>query len=700
MAREQSRQHIDSSGGRSGSADGRLNRRSYLKLAGAATAAAVAAATAAGASDGDYDVIEVDPGERRVIRVDSGETFENAVIDVSADGASAIITAMGTNWTIRNVGWRGVSADETFIGCADSGGNTSTIENVYMGDGAEPGHRNGLGIWLGRDHSGHLDINRVNIQMMGDNSFYLSAPHHYGDNGTVHLRNCYSRNSWVAHYRLGNGTLENCVAVNEATDVDERHGRGVWAWDPGPVEVRGCHFAMNGYHYSFRNGGNGEGASEISVTDTEWDTGFNGGYFDPHGPVNFEGGNGNDPEDFYPEGCPTSPEEAAGGEGATGGSREYDHTLRLEGEAEYYLEVDEELAPRSGFEQYLEYGEAYGEDWADWWVSTWTEWRFNGDVTRLDLEDVNDLTVYLDGEEIDPDDLGENSPSNEDEGDDESETQILRMEGVGDYAFETDGTVEPTDELAQFLTEGEAYGEDWADWYLTGSWTEWRVTGDFERFEVDAYDGTAPDLTFFLDGEEVTPEELGVTGLGDDSTTTIRMEGVGEYYFETDGTVEPNEDLARFLEQGDSYGENWADWYLTGSWTEWEVTGEFTTFEVSAHDGTEPDLTFYRDGEAVDPAELGVSGLDDPGERVLRLEGTADYAFETDGTVEPDPEIAQWVTEGEGYGDDWADWWLSDSWTQWHVSGRFTAFDLEAVDGDGPDVTVFLDGEEVDPAEL
>ena len=287
-----------------------LTRRSYVRsLAAVAAATTSVAAIGTATADDDYEVIELDPGERLVVDVGDGETLENKIYDQSADGAQTVITAYGTDWTVRNVGVKGKnSGNDAQFGVADTGNGTSTIENVYLGDGAIDQHRAGLGIWVAPEHNGHIDIERVNIQEMGDNSFYCSAPGSAGG-GTVDIDHCYSANSWVSHFRLAEGSVTNSVAVN-----DERHqdGRGVWAWPSGPVEVRDCHIAMNGRHYSLVAGA--EGPSQIDVYDTEYDTDYNSGLNEPHGgSVNLYEGNGNNPEDFVPEGCPTSPEEAATG---------------------------------------------------------------------------------------------------------------------------------------------------------------------------------------------------------------------------------------------------------------------------------------------------------------------------------------------------------------------------------------------------
>ncbi len=289
---------------------GGLTRRSYVR---SLTAVAAATTSVAGigtvSADDDYELVELEAGERRVVEVGDGETLENKLYDQSADGAQTVITAYGSEWTVRNVGVRGEnSGDDAQFGVADTGNATSTIENVYLGDGAIDRHRAGLGIWVSPDHNGHIDIERVNIQEMGDNSFYCSAPGSAGG-GTVDIDRCYSANSWVAHFRLAEGSVTNSVAVN---DENHQDGRGVWAWPSGPVEVRDCHIAMNGRHYSLVAGA--DGPSRIDVYDTEYDTTYNGGLNEPHGgSVEFHGDNGTDPEDFVPEGCPTSPEGAATG---------------------------------------------------------------------------------------------------------------------------------------------------------------------------------------------------------------------------------------------------------------------------------------------------------------------------------------------------------------------------------------------------
>ena len=485
---------------------GLLHRRAYLTLAGTAAAGtALGAATGAVAAE-SYDVVEVPAGEREVVRVGSGETFENVLFDITASGAAVTIAAYGTGWSLRNIGIKGrYSANQAVIGAADTGGGSSTIENVYIGDGAEAGHRVGLGIWVSPDHNGHLDIERVNIQEMGDNSFYCSAP---GGQGTVDIRNCYSANSWVSHFRLARGTVENCVALN-----DERHqdGRGVWAWAPGTVEVSGCDLEMNGRHYAIVAGANTPGAV-VTVEDTQWDDSFNGGYRDNNGQIQWGSGNGNSPDGSrVPEGCPTTPEEAAAGtEGSSDRTdradeedvesereRSLPHAVRFEGSDEgvtrYEFEVDGEVEPSTDEDSTIDASTEIEGGVVHGVVANWKDaFRFDGELTQLTLD--GPARVFVDGEEIDPDDVGVALP------------HTLAVEGGGEpasYEITVDGTIE---------VDGDDDPE--ADvTVVSGTTVQSSNATSTQRFR---FSGALTDVTFtdgdatvLVDGEEIDPDAYG-----------------------------------------------------------------------------------------------------------------------------------------------------------------------------------------------
>ncbi|WP_247728446.1 hypothetical protein [Halovivax limisalsi] len=391
-----------------------LGRRRYLGLAGAATAAVglVGSASTLATNDG-YETIVVGAGDHRLLTVGAGETLENVLVDVTADGASATIDAHASGTRIRNVGFRGRMDDPPtgIIGVSETGGGTSVVENVYLGDGAGRGHRNGLGVWVSPAHSGHLLIDRVNVQEMGDNSFYCSAS---GDRGTVALRNCYSANSWVAHYRLARGSVDNCVALNDERRDD---GRGIWAWSPGAVEVTDCDLATNGRHYAIVAGANGH-ASRVTVSDTRMDADFHGGVRRTSGSsVTFEDGVGGDPNGHrIPDGCPTSAEAAASGASTDrrpdsgDASSRSERTLELAGQFRYRIEVDGSIAPSDSAARWLTEGEAYGEDWVEWWLSgsedARTEWTVTGELTDVTIDPydgvANVATFRLGGESVVP----------------------------------------------------------------------------------------------------------------------------------------------------------------------------------------------------------------------------------------------------------------------------------------------------------
>ncbi|WP_255171676.1 hypothetical protein [Natrononativus amylolyticus] len=301
----------------------RLTRRSYVRsLAAVATATmATGATTAVTADDGtgsseSYDTIEVSAGEDRTITVESGETFENVLIDCTAEGARATVAAHGTDWTIRNVAIEGqfdVGAPGAAFGVSDTGGGSSTVENVYLADGSVKGGAATAetGIWVSPDHSGHIDFERINVQGFPDNGIYASAPGGAGG-GTVHIDSCFAANCYVSHYRIGSAGSK-VTNSSVLLDDDGYDGRGIWVWAPGTCEIEGCQLEMNGQHYAISAGANGNGTT-AEVTETDYDTGFHSGIKERDGSnVELASDVGTDPEAFVPSGVPTTPEDAASG---------------------------------------------------------------------------------------------------------------------------------------------------------------------------------------------------------------------------------------------------------------------------------------------------------------------------------------------------------------------------------------------------
>jgi hypothetical protein len=251
MARDDTARDLDSE-------QSLLDRRSYLKLSGAA-AASVAAAGAYGGSasaqESSYDTITVSAGQKKTISVSSGETFENVLIDMTADGASAEIRASGDDWTIRNVGFKGNHPGGHYMltpGVSSEDGH-GLVENVYMGDGQTEGTAKG-GVWVNANlpHRGTLEFRNVHIAHMIDNGLYGSGPGAQGYGGVTNVYDSYFHSNMIANVRL-NSREETSYVKNTTINVDDTvrpcgagcsapgstNTRAVWVWY-GKAVVENC----------------------------------------------------------------------------------------------------------------------------------------------------------------------------------------------------------------------------------------------------------------------------------------------------------------------------------------------------------------------------------------------------------------------------------------------------------------------------
>ena len=268
----------------------------------------------------DYQTIRLGRNERRVFNIGNGETFENVLIDQRASGAAGVIAPRGHSWTIRNVGFKGpMGGTNRCMGLRSTG--PAVIENVYVGDGVEPhwGDRSdpSLGMWVAPQHSGTIDVRRMYVEGAHDNAFYASAPGTTGAGGIVNFTNCYAKDNWVAGFRLARGKIENCTAVNSPRG---RNGRPVWVWNtdthPGRVDIVNTNFIAGGYPHSIDVGRPG-GSAELYLENVQYDRGTHRRMRQhPDSNVNVinGGGNGANPRDVIPSGCPQSAEAAAAGE--------------------------------------------------------------------------------------------------------------------------------------------------------------------------------------------------------------------------------------------------------------------------------------------------------------------------------------------------------------------------------------------------
>ncbi len=223
-----------------------LDRRTCLRSIGATALAAGVTVVGSGtvtATD-DYEVIEVGPGETWVYELSDGETFENSLIDITADGAEAELYARSNDWTVRNVGFTGTwdtyRRGQCIFAEVPDEQATGRIENVYLGDGAigneYPDGPNG--IYVPPTHAGTLEIDTVNIQGMPDNAVYGSEPgrtaeHHGspGSLGALEITNSYAGDCRAGGFRVGTDDcrIENCVTYN--------CDRAIWARFRNPTAI-------------------------------------------------------------------------------------------------------------------------------------------------------------------------------------------------------------------------------------------------------------------------------------------------------------------------------------------------------------------------------------------------------------------------------------------------------------------------------
>ena len=305
-----------------------IDRRTYLKgAAAAATVPFVAGASAAAAEDEDYEVVTVAAGDTYSVTLGSGDTLENVLIDITAEGARYEIRATGSDWAIRNVGVRGTWPTgeklSPFIASVPDPDGEAHIENLYLGDrqpvGAVRSRADGTtdgvtGLFVPTNHAGTLHVDRVNIQSYGDNCIYASAPGNgpehpaTGNGGSVIITNSFARETNAACFRIGTSgsRVENSVAIG---GQDGEGSRAFWGYYED-TEIVDCDFS-------------GSSLSDVVVGANAWQTGrqatvtaTDSRFGSVSGPGELIGESEGEPQRTSPEeveGCPTSAEEAASG---------------------------------------------------------------------------------------------------------------------------------------------------------------------------------------------------------------------------------------------------------------------------------------------------------------------------------------------------------------------------------------------------
>ena len=646
-----------------------IDRRGYLKLAGG-TAASLAALGGAGAAAGaEYETITLSRGEVRKEYLGDGESFENVLIDATADRCAYRLMVDGTDWTIRNVGLKGRitngGAQEIFNLSTPEGGS-GLVENVYLGDGAtESG--DWIPTFVSLEHAGTITIRNVHTAHWPNNGLYASAPgrgeRDNGD-GAVRIESSYARNNNIDGFRLGtDGSYLRNSVVHVDSDVPDVFGgaenaRGVWIKDGGRVAIENCDILIDhpDGSYCIRQDDGKDGDDGVArVVDSEIATTIETRRFRGNVTTSNVGG---DPDVTPPTGVPMSAEEAASGgdpadpepEGPglfTISNRAYDQPATYEFTVSGALEPTDSVNFESGDE--ISGSSAQGQ------VNGGSDtYRVAGAITDLRVDGSVDLS--MDGEAVTAD-----APNR----------FAISDEGVGDpseYRFTVSGALEATDSVNDNdeLSGSSARGQ------VNGGTDAYRFGGGIERF---VHDGP---LTVLLNGREtdpasMLPHELRIQSTGDRATYEFGVSGDIQPgpAFDPDGTDELLDSGARGF-----VGGGGADNYY--------FSGDLTSF---TRDGP---LELYLDGERVDPDRFGLphelriadEGIGDPSEYRLTVSG----ALAPTDSVNDNDELSGSSARGQVNGG-------SDAY---RFGGEITAFAVENPD----ETTVYLDGERVDPDRL
>ncbi|MEF8871885.1 MAG: right-handed parallel beta-helix repeat-containing protein [Haloarculaceae archaeon] len=500
-----------------------IGRRSLLK----STAAAVAATTVAGmatssASAADYETIKVPAGETENISLGSGDTLENVLIDVTANGASVSIRASGDGWAIRNVGVKGEinveSPKKIFVPSVPEGGS-AIVENFYLGDGTGLTDASRLGgVWVNanKPHEGELIFRRVNIGGWADNGLYGSGPGaQEGPNaGTVKIEQSYAHNNNISGFRIGtNGSYvkDSTIVVNEPVSPVPAgtNARGIYMKEGATMVVENCDISMSGSdgtHAVIAADG-----AEALVRDCRVDGPLSGN-------IGEETNVSNNPSTEPPEGVPLTAEEAAGDTAGSSSSNEdsseetsepdFPNTLTVETESggplvEYEFTIDGTVAKgpaAEGNDTLSENGDGTttvtgvtGNGYAD-------DFQYNGELADWSASvDSSDYTLLVNGDEVDTSAQSVN----------ERLLSIETQEGgpLVEYEFTIDGTVTkgPASENNDSITAngdgtttvtgvtGNGYTDDFA---VVGDITGWSANVD------------SSDYTILIDGTSVSPDSL------------------------------------------------------------------------------------------------------------------------------------------------------------------------------------------------
>ncbi|MFC6733667.1 right-handed parallel beta-helix repeat-containing protein [Haladaptatus sp. DYSN1] len=634
-----------------GDNDKLFRRRDYLKVLGTSAAVVGGLGAASGTAAADYSTIKLSQNERRTLRVGSGETLENVLIDVSASGADLLIKAEGNDWTIRNVGIKGqfdVGEDGGYGYVFRFDGN-GLIENVYLGDGFKWGISSKGAMLSGPEHSGHVTIRNCYVAGWSDNAIYAAGSGRVtgpgstdGQGGNYTFENCYFRDNNISHLRLAaDGTVvKGCVFHNtgnvrpemntSAGQSDVVNSRGIYTGygDPSQViTVTDCDFNITGSNTCSTDNWDYSACGSSVAQSTDHSTygacstvrfensRINGRTLGDYVEVASSTETGPDaPNIRVPAGVPQSPEEAADGSASSTDSSAPTTTSTVEEEpapdeeeqqpadgsilsitgvngqvTNYAFAVTGSLEKSDANDATIDPGDDLSGSSADGAVAGGTDsYVFDGEFTKFTLD--GEATVTVDGSEVDPEDLVTAEPEQESSDD----ADIVSIVGdAGDVVnYELTASKDLVKSTANDATkdEGDDLSGNTASGAVAGGTDSYKVVGELVDVTLDG------DATVLLNNEEIDPDDYGYDNVI--SISGGSASNIAEYEFAASGGIRKSEANGATIDSEDSISGQTATGAVAGGIDSYEFAGELTSFDGPAG------LTVTVNGSPVDTRSL------------------------------------------------------------------------------------------------
>lgn len=587
--------------------------------------------------------------------------------------------------------------------------SVATLDNFNLPDGSSAGDA-AMALYVGKPHEGTVNLRDVHIEGWNNNGLYSGASEKRGGGGgTVNISHSFFKDMNIDAVRLG-GSGDSIVdtvidqADNEVDDDGNYSGRALRVRYPGDdITVRNVHISSNlssPFIVASRMNGSGSGtvedlyienntgATAVNVARGDWTadgvsvtgsgnrvvTGFDDARnvsTDGSGPspaktlAELDERMGVDPApepDPEPEPEPEPDGRLLTISGDTGVEKSY--SFSVSGSVEQTTDNGASINPDDVVVDNGVDGKMFaGAD----------SFRFDGEITAFSADD--GITVTLDGTEVDPDALGGPAFTN---------TITIRgsEEAAETYEFTVSEAVRKSTVNGASINSDDAVEGTTATGQVFGSTDSYEFAGELTAFE---YEGNP---TVLVNGEEIDPDPLDP---GPANTISIvSPDGIpARYEFVVDGAVDPSTANGGTYDDGDTIEDGTVAGRVNGGTDSYGFDGEITYFKF---DGVP---TVLLNGEAVDPDDLAPSPSYDD---TITVRGTgtgvSTYEFSVSDSVRKSTAGGASIN-----GDDGVDWRTASGRIRYGADSYAVAGEITDFSADG-DVTVLVNGDEVDPAAL